>query len=106
MGYTGFYGCGYPVCCFVGVFLLVPSVVAVILLWNGGWLAPEERTGCASAGTDRVEIIPLEPDQRSDLRREAPSVADLFFAPSLGAFYRLLTPFFFPLLSKSSDTSR
>ena len=37
---------------------------------------------CKLDGVAGVEIIPLEPDQRSDLRREAPSVT-LTFPPSL-----------------------
>ena len=49
-----------------------------------------------------VEIIPLEPDQRSDLRREAPSVT--LILPSLLPFsgwgqiqnyLRFLSPFFY-----------
>lgn len=53
---------------------------------------------------DRVEIIPLEPDQRSDLRREAP-VSPTFIRPILGPRTDSLMPFSF-LTSKSLDISR
>lgn len=42
-------------------------------------------TACSSVDFENVtevEIIPLEPDQRSDLRREAPSVTLIIFSPS------------------------
>lgn len=57
------YGCGYPV-----AFASVGHVLC----------RPYNATGSVNAtGALRwVEIIPLEPDQCPDLRREAPSAAD------------------------------
>ncbi len=43
----------------------------------------------------RVEIIPLEPDQRSDLRREAPSVLTHFSFRSVEELYAGVLIFFF-----------
>ena len=47
---------------------------------------------CKSDAVARIEITPLEPDQCSDLRREAPSVT-LTFPPSGGQIQELLTFF-------------
>lgn len=59
-----------------------------------------------------VEIIPPEPDQRSDLRREAPSVA-LTFPPSPRSFWgvgqsqeSLTFSVLFSPISNNSATSR
>lgn len=60
---------------------------------------PTSRSDC-----EWIEITPLEPDQRSYLRREAPSVLHFSYRPSSfvrGDQYRIADPLFFlPRLEK------